>query len=296
MCNVYKTVLSFYCLNIIILTTELLLKAVKFKLDRISISKEKINMRSFSDIQYGKLNHPLQKLDIHLPDEGNTFPIFIYFHGGGLKKGDKSAQSLYDAAKTMEKDGIALVSVNYRMYPDAKYPDYIEDCAEAVAWIFSNIEQYCKPNGIYVGGSSAGGYLSMMLCFDKSWLGKYGISPLDVKGYIHGAGQPTAHFEVLNNRGIDSKRVIIDETAPLYHIGVDDTYSPMLFIISDNDMQNRYEQTMLTISTLKHFGHEGDKVKLIVMHGKHCQYIREYDENGVFNLGKVVTEFIKESL
>ena len=251
-------------------------------------------MRSFLDIKYGN-EHQLQKLDIHLPDEGDAFPVFIYFHGGGLKDGDKAASYLCDAAKTTAKDGIAFVSVNYRMYPDAKYPDYIEDCAEAVAWIFGNIGKYCKPNGIYVGGSSAGGYLSMMLCFDKSWLGKYGISPLDVAGYIHDAGQPTAHFTVLKYNDIDPRRVIIDETAPLYHIGVDETYSPMLFIVSDNDRQNRYEQTMLTLSTLKHFGHEGDKVKLTVMHGKHCQYMREYNEKGETILGTIIAKYIKEN-
>ena len=139
-------------------------------------------MRSFFDIQYGELKNPAQKLDIHLPDEGSKFPVFVYFHGGGLKDGDKAAQHLVDNAATTTKSGIAFVSVNYRMYPDAKYPEFIEDCAESVAWVFKNIEKYCKPNGIYVGGSSAGGYLSMMLCFDKSWLNKYGISPLDITG------------------------------------------------------------------------------------------------------------------
>ena len=98
---------------------------------------------------------------------------------------------------------------------------------------------------------------------------------------------------MLEYSGIDSKRVIIDETAPIYHIGVDEKYSPMLFIVSDNDMQNRYEQTMLTLSTLKHFGHEGDSVKLVVMHGKHCQYTREHDENGDVVFGKIVVDYIK---
>ena len=138
-------------------------------------------MRSFSDIQYGKLGHPLQKLDIHLPDEGDSFPVFVYFHGGGLKDGDKAAQHLYDCAKTTAKDGIAFVSVNYRMYPDTKYPEFIEDCAESVAWVFANIEKYCKPNGIYVGGSSAGGYLSMMLCFDKAGLANTEYRPLTLR-------------------------------------------------------------------------------------------------------------------
>lgn len=253
--------------------------------------QRRIKMRSFSDIQYGRLGDPAQQLDIHLPDEGNTFPVFVYFHGGGIVNGDKAE---LNSIETVTKNGIAFVSVNYRMYPNAKYPEFIEDCAESVAWVFENIEKYCQPKGIFVGGSSAGGYLSMMLCFDKRWLGKFNISPLQVSGYIHDAGQPTAHFNVLKYSGVDSRRVIIDETAPLFHIGCDDEYSPMLFIVSDNDRQNRYEQTMLTVSTLKHFGHESDNVELCVMHGKHCQYIRaeSIDANGDNVFGKIAADYI----
>ena len=246
-------------------------------------------MRAFLDIPYGKLQNPAQKLNVYLPDEGDSFPVFIFIHGGGLVNGDKDKP---DFARTFEKRGIALVSINYRMYPEAKYPDYIEDCAEALAWVFENIGSYCKPNGIYAGGNSAGGYLSMMLCFDRSWLAKYGISPMQFAGFIHDAGQPTAHFRKIQYDGFDQKRVIIDETAPLYHIGVDPEYPPMLFIVSDNDRQNRYEQTMLTISTLKHFGHEGDSVQLEIMHGKHCEYHRLYDENGDNIFAKTVAEYI----
>ena len=232
-------------------------------------------------------------LDIHLPDDGNKFPVFVYFHGGGLEKGDKVSERLLANAKTLTKHGVAFISVNYRMYPDTKYPEFIEDCAEAVAWTFGNIRTYCEPDGIYVGGSSAGGYLSMMLCFDKSWLMPYGLSPLDIKGYIHDAGQPTAHFTVLKYSGIDSKRVIIDETAPIYHIGVDEKYSPMLFIVSDEDRENRYEQTMLTISTLKHFGHTEPEISLKVMHSKHCKYVGLYDDDGEIVFAKIVVDYIK---
>ena len=247
-------------------------------------------MRSFSDIQYGKLGHAMQKLDIHLPDEGNEFPVFVYFHGGGIVNGDKA--TLY-SIDTVVARGIGYVSVNYRMYPEAKYPEFIEDCAESVAWVFENIGKYCKPKGIYVGGSSAGGYLSMMLCFDKSWLGKYGISPLDVAGYIHDAGQPTVHFNVLKYSGIDSRRIIIDERAPLYHIGRDEKYAPMLIIVSDYDRQNRFEQTMLVVSTLEHFGHT-ENVELKVMKRTHCAYCREdaVDKDGNNQFGLLVADYI----
>ena len=82
---------------------------------------------------------------------------------------------------------------------------------------------------ILVGGSSAGGYISMMLCFDNKYLKKHGINPSDITGYIHDSGQPTSHFTVLNHSGTDPRRVIVEERAPLYFVGLEKSYSPMLF-------------------------------------------------------------------
>ena len=155
------------------------------------------------------------------------------------------------------------------------------------------MSRYGKVKNIFVGGSSAGGYLSKMLCFDKRWLAPYGIKPTDIAGFYHDAGQPTCHFNVLRERGIDSRRVIVDDSAPLYHIGEDSGYPPMLILVSDHDMENRYEQTMLLISTLKHFGHT-DTVTLKIMHGTHCSYVDALDQDGESVLGKAVLDFVRK--
>ena len=175
------------------------------------------------------------------------------------------------------------------MYPQALYPQFICDGAEAVGWIYKNIGKYGNCEGIYIGGSSAGGYLSMMLCFDDKYLTPYHIPENVIKGYVHDAGQPTTHFNVLRERGIDSRRVIIDEAAPLYHIGKAESYPPMIFIVSDNDMKNRFEQTQLTISTLKHFEYDESKIYYRLMHGTHCHYSHKVE------FGKIICEFINEN-
>lgn len=245
-------------------------------------------MKKITDIFYGSNEN--QCLDIYLPDCAE-FSVFVYFHGGGIELGDKSEQKLM--CEYLCERGVAVVNANYRMYPEASYPDFLEDAASAIAWAFENMKNYGKVKGIYVGGSSAGGYISQMLCFDNRWLAEFGISPIQIAGFVHDAGQPTAHFNVLKYRGIDSRRVIVDETAPLYHIGEAAEYSPMLIIVSDNDMENRYEQTTLLISTLKHFGYEGERVKLQIMNGKHCAYVNAADEKGDSVFGKLIYDFIK---
>ena len=245
-------------------------------------------MKTIKNILYGDIDSA-EKLNLYLPD----FPAsstFVYFHGGGLEAGDKDCADIF--APYLTSHGIALISANYRMYPDAKYPDFIYDAAQAVAWAneYMHKEPGCKK--LYVGGSSAGGYISMMLCFDKRYLESVGLDNSAITGYFHDAGQPTAHFNVLKNGNVDPRRVIVDERAPLYYVGLENEYPKMRFVVSDNDMKSRYEQTMLVLSTLSHFGYQG--FDHIIMNGNHCEYCSKTDESGESVFGKMIYDFVKQ--
>lgn len=248
-------------------------------------------MKKISDIRYGSYERNL--LDLYLPDSEN-FSVFIYFHGGGIEAGDKSDAERF--AEYLSKRNIAVVSANYRLYPDAEYPDFIRDAAAAVSWTHKNINSYGYCEKFIIGGTSAGGYLSMMLCFDKTYLSAHGIDAEKIDGFFHDAGQPTTHFNVLKERGIDSRRVIINEAAPIYHIGLATSYPPMHFVVSDNDMLSRYEQTMLLLSTLRNFGYDSSKYDYSLMHGTHCHYFTQTDENGDNVLGTLIYDFIKKEI
>lgn len=247
-------------------------------------------MRKLEDIVYNACG---MQLDLLLPD-GECKATFIYFHGGGIVEGNR--KDIGNFSEYLTQNGIAVASVEYRMYPAAQYPDFIEDCADSVLWIKNNAANYGLSDKIFVGGSSAGGYLSMMLCFCDKFFKKRGLSQSDIAGYIHDAGQPTAHFNVLKYSGIDSRRIIVDETAPLYYIGVAKEYPPMTFIVSDNDMQNRLEQTMLVLSTLKHFGYDQSKIEHCIMHGGHCEYLGLFDNDGKPVLGKLIKKFVEKHI
>jgi len=227
-------------------------------------------MREYKHIEYSDVCPKYNYLDLLLP-EGECKAVFVYIHGGGLVV-PEPFDNVLPFMKVLCDRGIGVATIEYRGFPRHQYPDFIHDSAAAVAWVKEHIKEYVDCDKIFVGGSSAGGYLSMMLCFDKKYLGIYGISPMDIAGFIHDAGQPTAHFNVLKSRGLDSRRVIVDETSPMYHVGVDSEYPPMIFIVSDNDMENRYEQTQLVLSTMKHFGYDESKICYKLMHGGHCHY------------------------
>ena len=88
------------------------------------------------------------ELDVFLPD-CEKFPVFVFFHGGGLTAGDKSEANAF--WEYLVSKGVAVVSANYRTYPDAVYDEFLRDGAAAVAWVKNNINNYGQCNEIYVG-------------------------------------------------------------------------------------------------------------------------------------------------
>ena len=248
-------------------------------------------MKKIENIFYRNASSPSQALDVYLPD-AESFPVFVYFHGGGIVGGDKAEHTFF---ADLIKNGVAIVSANYRLYPEASYPDFIRDAAYAVAWAKNHMSEYGNPTAFFVGGSSAGAYLSQMLCFDKKYLAVHGIDADALNGYILDAGQPTVHFNVLVERGLDSRRVIIDEAAPIYHITENRTYAPMQIFVSENDMQNRPEQTGLLVSTLNHLGCDMSRVDYRFMKDyTHCGYTNQLDDNGNSIFAPMIWEFIKK--
>ena len=245
-------------------------------------------MREYKAVVYDENLGEKGKLDLYLPEKEN-FPLLLWFHGGSLAKGGR--EEVAPLLPYLLENGIGVASASYPLYPDAKYPDFILAAAKAAAFCYRHLKEY-GASKLFVSGSSAGAYLAMMLCFDPQYLGKYGIAPTDVSGYIHDAGQPTCHFNVLKERGLDKRRVIVDESAPIYHVGLAETYAPMLFIYSDDDMVNRKEQILLLLKTLSHFGYDPEKIESVEMHGKHCAYLKNTDYENPWS--KTVSQFIKK--
>lgn len=227
--------------------------------------------------------------DICLPDKMPA-PLFLYYHGGGLEAGDKSC--FRDHAEILASRGIACATANYRMYPTAKFPDYLEDSAECFAYLKEHAFDFGGFTGYYMGGSSAGGYICQMLYFDRRYLGKYGISPDELDGYIFDAGQPTTHFNVLRERGIDTRALRIDEAAPMFFVDHPITEplkkARLLFLAADNDMVCRLEQHHVLLRTMFQFGYSPARVEFKLMHGySHCAY----DAEPLF--ADIISEFIR---
>ncbi len=229
-------------------------------------------MNILKDIVYGALDTKNQVLDLYLPDgdANEAADVLIYFHGGGLEAGDKSKGLHYEH---LTNAGMIVISANYRMYPEAKFPEFLEDAAGVVNWAKENLGNYKKAKRTFVGGSSAGAYMTAMLAFDGKYLGEYGIKTTDINGYIIDSAQMTTHFNVLRERGINTKRIMVDEAAPVYFLNENTEFPNALVVVSDNDMPCRLEQNLMFLKTAEMFGCPEGKLQYQLMEGyKHCKY------------------------
>ena len=199
--------------------------------------------RTKTDIAYRQGNDTTDymrtrcRLDVYYPVAKKDFATVVWFHGGGLKAGNKSVP------KELQESGIAVVAVNYRLHPKVTAPSYIEDAAAAVAWTFKHIEEFGgSTQRIFVSGHSAGGYLTSMIGLDKRWLAQFDENADDIAGLIPFSGHTITHFTVRAERGIDGKQPIVDEMAPLFHVRKD--CPPLLLITGDRELEmlGRYEE------------------------------------------------------
>lgn len=117
----------------------------------------------YLDIPYATISDA-QKLDIYLPDNGDgPFPVLLSIHGGAYKFGDKRDGQVTPMLRGLKR-GYAVVSVNYRLSGEAKWPAQIHDCKAAVRWIRANSKKYkLNPDRIAAWGGSAGGHFSALL-------------------------------------------------------------------------------------------------------------------------------------
>lgn len=126
-----------------------------------------------ADVSYG--THPLQKMDVYLPkNRTDSTKVIVYLHGGGWYLGDKG--DIKDGAIYFQKQGIAFISINYRLAQTAEnniHPAQMNDIEKAITAIGLNKQKWALPDdNLALFGGSAGAHLSMLYAYKYNTGGK----------------------------------------------------------------------------------------------------------------------------
>lgn len=120
--------------------------------------KETTSETEFMDVVYAQKSS-VQKLDIYLPTKGTgNYPVIMAVHGGAFLSGDKTKE--LDFLSAALDSGYAVVSINYRLSSEAKFPAAINDVKAALRFLRVNATTYdINPDKFALWGGSAGGNL-----------------------------------------------------------------------------------------------------------------------------------------
>ncbi|RJF99691.1 alpha/beta hydrolase [Noviherbaspirillum saxi] len=142
--------------------------------------------RKAGDLAYGE--HERQRLDIYAPrDAAKPAPVVVFFYGGSWNSGNRSEYEFVGEA--LASRGMVAVIADYRLYPEVRYPAFLEDCAAAVAWAIRESARYGgDPQRVYVMGHSAGAYNAAMVALDHRLLAIHKLTPSALHGWIGLAG------------------------------------------------------------------------------------------------------------
>lgn len=248
-------------------------------------------MKRYLDIAYNQ--YEVCKLDVYLPEKEN-FTTVIYFHGGGLEMHGRNGEHTIAIAESFVKQGYAFVSADYRIYPNAKAPDFIRDAAEAVAFVKQEIAKWGGNGEMLISGQSAGAWLSLMLCMDRKYLHEVGIDSTEICGWIIDSAQTTAHFNVLKyDFGEHPCVQRINEYAPQYFVGQNMNFSKMLLIFYEKDMPCRPEQNLLFYKSVFEFQPHAD-IQYQMLAGGHCHGSSHKDDDGEYPYVKTALQWMQE--
>lgn len=138
--------------------------------------------RDRQDIAYG--DHPRHKLDIYRPRENDRQCLVVFAYGGSWEEGRKGDYGFVGAA--LARRGYTVVIPDYRLYPEVRFPAFVEDFALALA--SEPVQALAASRRLVLMGHSAGAMLAGLVSYDSRYLQAVGLSRDNIDGYITLAG------------------------------------------------------------------------------------------------------------
>lgn len=153
------------------------------------------------DLAYGDAAR--QRLDVYLPGAAVApAPVVVFFYGGRWEAGSKADYRFVGEA--LAARGFVVVIPDYRLYPEVRFPTFVEDGAAAVAWVRRNIGRFGgEPWQIHLMGHSAGAHIAALLALDRRYLAAAGVEPGTLESFVGLAGP----YDFLPLKGATLQRI-----------------------------------------------------------------------------------------
>ena len=117
-------------------------------------------LKVFTEVIYDE-GCPQARLDLFRPLAGDRLPMVSLIHGGGWSGGTK--ESYWPVCIWLAEQGWAALTIEYRLYPEVRWPDILLDSVRASAYVSERAEQFgIDPTATVTWGSSAGGHLALL--------------------------------------------------------------------------------------------------------------------------------------
>lgn len=179
------------------------------------------------DVPYGEAAR--QRLDVYRPnDAASPLPVVIFFYGGSWQGGDKGIYPFVGDALTAK--GFVTVIPDYRVYPEVKFPVFVDDGAAVIRWVREHAGDIgADPSRIYLMGHSAGAHIAALLVLDPRYLERAGVERSSIRAMVGISGPYDFlpfHSETL--RTLFGPRDEWPETQPINF--VDGSAPPMLLL------------------------------------------------------------------
>ncbi len=159
--------------------------------------------RVLRDVAYGR--HPRQRMDVYLPQKAAAAPVIFMVHGGAWRVGDKDAAAVVEnkVARWVSK-GFVLISVNYRLLPEAAPLEQVLDVTRALVAAQDKAASWGGDPGKFIlMGHSAGAHLVAM------------VAAIPEKAYKLGA-QTWLGTVLLDSAALDVVKIMENKHARFY--------------------------------------------------------------------------------
>ncbi len=173
-------------------------------------------------------------LDVYVPKQlSGPLPVVVFFYGGSWRRGER-ADYLF-AAEALTSRGYVAIVPDYRLFPDVRFPAFVEDGAKAVRWVLDHVADFGgDPGRLYLMGHSAGAHIAAMLTVDESYLAAVGVPANTIRGTIALAG-PYAFYPSRTANVAPIFAHLADENTARPIVFVDGDEAPMLLLHGDDD-------------------------------------------------------------